>query len=77
MGADVVEEVVFSHVNGQVPHRYAASQRLSFMRAHNFDLYIILVAIILATVSVMGFALTKAVKSLSVAYKSQKKSKTL
>jgi hypothetical protein len=39
MGADVVEEVVFSHVNGQVPHRYAASQRLSFMRAHNFDLY--------------------------------------
>ncbi|KAI8884523.1 glycosyltransferase family 1 protein [Backusella circina FSU 941] len=53
MGADVVEEVAFSHVDGKVPHRYEASRNISFIKAHNIDLYTILGSIILSIRSVL------------------------
>ncbi|KAI8878504.1 glycosyltransferase family 1 protein [Backusella circina FSU 941] len=56
IGADVVEEVLFSHANGKIPHRYAASRRLSFIRAHNIDLYFILATIVSSIIIFTGYA---------------------
>ncbi|KAG0168304.1 hypothetical protein DFQ30_004951 [Apophysomyces sp. BC1015] len=45
-GADLVEEVAFTNKNGKLPHRYEASREMSFVKAHNLDLYFILALII-------------------------------
>ncbi|KAI8878503.1 glycosyltransferase family 1 protein [Backusella circina FSU 941] len=77
IGADVVEEVLFSHANGKIPHRYAASRRLSFIRAHNIDLYLILFIITLTIISITGYVVVKITKSLKLVYKTQRKLKAL
>lgn len=42
-GADVIEEVLFTHTeNGQLPHRYPVSRNISFLKAHNYDIYLFL-----------------------------------
>ncbi|KAI8365753.1 hypothetical protein BD560DRAFT_401581 [Blakeslea trispora] len=44
-GADAVEEVVYTHKNGILPHRISADRRMSFIKSHNLDIYGILVLI--------------------------------
>lgn len=42
-GADVIEEVLFTHTeNGKLPHRYPVSRNMSFLKAHNYDIYLFL-----------------------------------
>ncbi|KAF7723896.1 hypothetical protein EC973_001519 [Apophysomyces ossiformis] len=45
-GADLVEEVLFTNVNGKLPHRYEAARQMSFIKAHNLDLYFTLALLI-------------------------------
>ncbi|KAF7723895.1 hypothetical protein EC973_001518 [Apophysomyces ossiformis] len=41
-GADLVEEVLFTNINGKLPHRYEVARQMSFIKAHNLDLYFVL-----------------------------------
>ncbi|KAI9476185.1 MAG: hypothetical protein EXX96DRAFT_507204 [Benjaminiella poitrasii] len=38
-GADIVEEVAYTHKNGILPHRQSADKRMSYIKSHNLDLY--------------------------------------
>ncbi|CAO3607354.1 unnamed protein product [Mucor hiemalis] len=38
-GADVVEEVAYTHKDGKLPHRESANRRMSYVKANNLDLY--------------------------------------
>ncbi|KAI9025336.1 hypothetical protein CLU79DRAFT_803657 [Phycomyces nitens] len=38
-GADLVEEVGFTHVNGMLPHRYEVTRQMSFIKAKNLDVH--------------------------------------
>lgn len=38
-GANVVEEVVYSHKNGHLPYRQSADKRMSYVKSHNIDLW--------------------------------------
>ncbi|KAI7889173.1 uncharacterized protein EV154DRAFT_446766 [Mucor mucedo] len=38
-GADLVEEVAYTHKDGKLPHRQSADKRMSFIKSHNIDLY--------------------------------------
>ncbi|KAG0180127.1 hypothetical protein DFQ29_001189 [Apophysomyces sp. BC1021] len=40
-GADAVEEVAFLQQNGKVPHRYEVAREMSYIKAHNIDLYVV------------------------------------
>jgi hypothetical protein len=37
--ADLVEEVLYTHKDTLLPHRYEVSREMSFIKAHNIDLY--------------------------------------
>lgn len=50
-GADVVEEVLYTHKDGQLPHRQSADKRMSYIKSHNIDLYAALLLIITASLS--------------------------
>jgi hypothetical protein len=76
IGADVVEEVAFSHVGGKMPHRYEASRNMSFIKAHNIDLFAILGAIVASVLFVLGFILYLVFKGIRTVLKSSKKTKT-
>ncbi|KAI9253633.1 hypothetical protein EDC94DRAFT_546345 [Helicostylum pulchrum] len=52
-GADVVEEVLYTNKGGRLPHRVPAGTRMSFMKANNIDLYLILVFGIVAASSLV------------------------
>ncbi|KAG0170805.1 hypothetical protein DFQ28_011323 [Apophysomyces sp. BC1034] len=45
-GADAVEEVAFLQQNGKVPHRYEVAREMSYIKAHNIDLYAVLFLIL-------------------------------
>ncbi|KAI8889963.1 glycosyltransferase family 1 protein [Backusella circina FSU 941] len=75
IGADVVEEVAFSHINGKVPHRYEASRNMSFIKAHNLDLYAILGIILSGVLCILGIALYSTFKCIKTVLKSTKKTK--
>jgi hypothetical protein len=75
MGADVVEEVAFSHIDGKVPHRYEASRNMSFIKAHNLDLYAILGTIVSGVLFILGFALYIMFKGVKAMLKSNTKTK--
>ncbi|KAG0192825.1 hypothetical protein DFQ28_007435, partial [Apophysomyces sp. BC1034] len=50
-GADLVEEVAFTNRNGKLPHRYEASREMTFVKAHNLDLYFVLALIIASPIN--------------------------
>jgi hypothetical protein len=45
-GADVVEEVAYTHKDGKLPHRVPANVRMGYIKANNLDLYAALVAFV-------------------------------
>ena len=49
-GADVVEEVAYTHKDGKLPHRESADRRMSYLKAHNYDLYIAFYTLVLGFV---------------------------
>lgn len=54
-GADLVEEVIFTNVNGLLPHRYEASRTMSFIKSQNIDLLVSLVSVIFLFVGTISF----------------------
>ncbi|KAI8887256.1 glycosyltransferase family 1 protein [Backusella circina FSU 941] len=56
-GADVVEEVAFVNVNGKLPHRYPVSRDMNFFKAHNIDIYGLLVTIVLGSLATLYYTL--------------------
>ncbi|KAG1086080.1 hypothetical protein G6F42_021134 [Rhizopus arrhizus] len=38
-GADLIEEVAYTHENGLLKHRQSADQRMSYLKSHDLDLY--------------------------------------
>ncbi|KAF1802140.1 hypothetical protein V8B55DRAFT_1477376 [Mucor lusitanicus] len=38
-GADIVEEVAYTHENGHLKHRQSADQRMGYLKSHDLDLY--------------------------------------
>ncbi|KAI8968528.1 hypothetical protein BDF20DRAFT_896890 [Mycotypha africana] len=50
--ADIVEEVAYTHVNGRLLHRESADRRMSYIRAHNIDIWAMLFALVGIALSV-------------------------
>ncbi|GAN09882.1 UDP-glucosyl transferase family protein [Mucor ambiguus] len=56
-GADVVEEVLFMHENGVLIHRLDAKSRVSWIKAHNLDMYAIVIAAFLLITALLVYAI--------------------
>ncbi|KAI8369805.1 hypothetical protein EDC96DRAFT_503447 [Choanephora cucurbitarum] len=54
-GADLMEEVLYTHKDGVIEHRVTADRRMSYMKAHNLDLYALLTFVVTSILSVFGF----------------------
>ncbi|CAO3664296.1 unnamed protein product [Rhizopus stolonifer] len=48
-GADVVEEVLFTHQDGKLMHRHDVRDDLSFLKAYNLDIYLFSAAVVLGS----------------------------
>jgi hypothetical protein len=75
LGADIVEEVAFTNIKGKLPHRYEASRRMSFIKAHNIDIISIFMAMVLGVIFSSGVILVKVYKLIFFQLKSDKKKK--
>ncbi|KAI9475697.1 MAG: hypothetical protein EXX96DRAFT_540281 [Benjaminiella poitrasii] len=64
-GADIVEEVVYTHKNGIIPHRQTADKRMPYFKAHNLDIY----GALLAIMSFSLFLITYVIKSVLALFK--------
>ncbi|KAG1066160.1 hypothetical protein G6F42_026712 [Rhizopus arrhizus] len=56
-GADVVEEVLFTHEHGVLNHRLDAKTRVSWIKAHNLDMYAVLISIVVLVCCAVVFGL--------------------
>ncbi|KAL9540944.1 hypothetical protein PS6_010526 [Mucor atramentarius] len=56
-GADVVEEVLFTHEHGVLNHRMDAKTRVSWIKAHNLDMYAVLISIVVLVCCAVVFGL--------------------
>ena len=74
-GADAVEEVVYTHKNGVLPHRISADHRMSFIKSHNIDIYSIFIMLTFVILGTATFAVTRFVSYL-LALKAKNKIKT-
>ncbi|KAG0170802.1 hypothetical protein DFQ30_001990 [Apophysomyces sp. BC1015] len=76
-GADAVEEVAFLQQNGKVPHRYEVAREMSYIKAHNIDLYAVLFLILaiplVALYRIITIIVSKAIQNIH----QQKKLKSL
>ncbi|KAI8643021.1 hypothetical protein BD408DRAFT_431766 [Parasitella parasitica] len=61
-GADLIEEVAYTHRDGFLKHRQSADQRMNYLKSHDLDLY----GALLMTVIVGLWATIKAIKLVSV-----------
>lgn len=75
VGADLIEEVAFSSIGEKIPHRYEASRNMSFVKAHNLDLYGILALLVSGILMALGFASFMGIKAIKMMLKAQKKDK--
>jgi hypothetical protein len=51
-GADLVEEVAYTHEDGKLPLRESADHRMSYIKSHNLDLYAALLSLIATALTV-------------------------
>lgn len=58
-GADLVEEVAYTHKNGLLSHRQSPAERMSFIRVNNIDLFAALGLILTAGVTMIINLCTK------------------
>ncbi|OBZ83696.1 UDP-glucuronosyltransferase 3A2 [Choanephora cucurbitarum] len=58
-GADLVEEALYTHRDGVIEHRVTADRRMSYLKAHNLDLYALLAFVVTSILSVFGFIIFK------------------
>ncbi|KAI8642720.1 hypothetical protein BD408DRAFT_366136 [Parasitella parasitica] len=50
-GADIAEEVLFMHENGVLNHRMDAKLRVSWIKAHNLDMYAVVTGVLIVVLS--------------------------
>ncbi|CEP15732.1 hypothetical protein [Parasitella parasitica] len=50
-GADIAEEVLFTHENGLLNHRMDAKLRMSWIKAHNLDMHAVVTGILITVLS--------------------------
>lgn len=48
--ADIVEEVLYMHLDGKVPHRWDVRRELPFVKANNLDIFVFLMAIVVGII---------------------------
>lgn len=61
-GADIVEEVAYTHKDGKLSHRATANRRMSYLKSSNLDLYAFLFSMLVAAVYLIiytGFKICK------------------
>ncbi|GAN02803.1 UDP-glucoronosyl and UDP-glucosyl transferase [Mucor ambiguus] len=56
-GANLVEEVLYTNKDGRLPHRETADKRMSYVKAHNIDLWCLLGLIALLSTTAIGVVL--------------------
>lgn len=57
-GANLVEEVLYTNKNGRLPHRETADKRMSYIKAHNIDIWCLLgVIVLLSTTAISVFCI--------------------
>ncbi|KAI8646822.1 hypothetical protein BD408DRAFT_336454 [Parasitella parasitica] len=61
--ANLVEEALFMHQNGQLLHRRDAKRDMSFVKANNLDLYAIASAGVISSALILGQLMRKAISS--------------
>ncbi|KAI8883839.1 glycosyltransferase family 1 protein [Backusella circina FSU 941] len=76
VGADLIEEVAFSSIEQKIPHRYEASRNMSFIKAHNIDIYGILLVLVSGALIMLGLIFYNSIKAIKTILKSQKKEKS-
>lgn len=54
-GADIVEEVVYTHQDGKLPNRFTANRSMPFWKASNMDLYAVFYLLLAAGLSLIIF----------------------
>ncbi|KAG2198133.1 hypothetical protein INT47_001531 [Mucor saturninus] len=55
-GADIIEEVAYTHQDGKLPHRFTADRRMSYWKASNMDLYVVIFLLLAAGLSLSIYA---------------------
>lgn len=70
--ANLIEEVLFTHQNGQLLHRRDVKRDMSFVKANNLDLYAIIATVVLASL----FMLVQLVRKTFKSYRLNQKLKT-
>ncbi|KAI7889149.1 uncharacterized protein EV154DRAFT_553305 [Mucor mucedo] len=55
-GADIIEEVAYTHQDGKLPHRFTADRRMSYWKASNMDLYVVVFLLLAAGLSLSIYA---------------------
>jgi hypothetical protein len=71
----VIEEVAFTSKEDELPHLISADRNMSYMKAHNYDLYLLLATVLLSVIGVLITVIYMAVKLLLTALRSKQKVK--
>ncbi|CAM0139281.1 unnamed protein product [Umbelopsis sp. WA50703] len=74
--ATAVEEVAFTSKEDELPHLITADRHMSYLKAHNYDLYLLLAALLLSVTSVLITAIYMLVKLLLTTLKTKQKTKS-
>ncbi|KAI8885133.1 glycosyltransferase family 1 protein [Backusella circina FSU 941] len=76
LGAAILEEVAFSSVDGKIPHRYEASRRMSFIKAHKIDIYVIFILVVSTSMAVAGYTIMRTISYIKLICTKRAKTKT-
>ncbi|KAI9467873.1 MAG: hypothetical protein EXX96DRAFT_502396 [Benjaminiella poitrasii] len=60
--SDLIEEVIFVNKDGALPYRYEASRQMSFIKAHNVDIFAFAIILALLHIVLIGIAVKKLFK---------------
>lgn len=55
-GANLVEEVLYTNKEGRLPHRETADKRMSYIKAHNIDIWCLLGVIVSLCLTSIGIS---------------------
>ncbi|KAG2184419.1 hypothetical protein INT43_000328 [Umbelopsis isabellina] len=73
--ATTIEEVAFTSKEDELPHLITADRNMSFMKAHNYDLYLLLAAVLLSISGVLITVIYMIVKGVIISLRPKQKSK--
>lgn len=71
--AATVEEVAFASKGDELPHLITGDHNMSYMKAHNYDLYLLLATVLLFIIGFLTAVVYVGIKSLLTAFASKQK----